>query len=149
MVSTILVVDDNTYIVDGLVAILKRKGYDTITAHSGEETLKKLGSLSPDLILLDISMEPMNGWETLGKIREDPVSSHIPVIIFSARKRLEEEMRDSTHAVDAVIAKPINTRLLLDAIEDLLKRRETEPENQINGKEILIKLGFDRHIHDS
>ena len=149
MIGTILVVDDNTYIVDGLVAILKKKGYDTVTANSGMETLKKLESLSPDLILLDISMEPMNGWETLGKIRENPASSKIPVIIFSARKRLEEEMKASTLEADAVIAKPINTRLLLEAIDGLLKRKQDETGNHFNGKEILIKLGFDRHIHDS
>lgn len=149
MVDTILVVDDNTYIVDGLVAILKKKGYDTATAHSGAETLRKLESMSPDLILLDISMEPMDGWETLGKIKENPVSSGIPVIIFSARKRLDEEVKDSTFTADAVIAKPINTRLLLEAIDGLLKRKREETLNPSNGKEILIKLGFDRHIHDS
>lgn len=149
MVSTILVVDDNTYIVDGLVAILKKKGYNTITAHSGDEALRRLEALLPDLILLDISMEPMNGWETLAKIRENFVSPRIPVIIFSARKGLEEEMKDKTFEVDAVIAKPINTRLLLDAIEGLLEKNMTEPGDQFNGREILIKLGFESHIHDS
>ncbi|KQC08296.1 MAG: hypothetical protein APR55_03075 [Methanolinea sp. SDB] len=149
MVSTILVVDDNTYIVDGLVAILKKKGYNTITAHSGDEALRRLETLSPDLILLDISMEPMNGWETLAKIRENFVSPRIPVIIFSARKGLEEEMKDKTFKVDAVIAKPINTRLLLDAIEGLLEKNMAEPGDQFNGREILIKLGFESHIHDS
>ena len=146
---TILVVDDNTYIVDGLVAILKKKGYNTITAHSGDEALRRLEALLPDLILLDISMEPMNGWEALAKIRENFVSPRIPVIIFSARKGLEEEMKDKTLEVDAVIAKPINTRLLLDAIEGLLEKNMTEPGDQFNGREILIKLGFESHIHDS
>ena len=146
---TILVVDDNTYIVDGLVAILKKKGYNTITAHSGDEALRRLEALLPDLILLDISMEPMNGWEALAKIRENFVSPRIPVIIFSARKGLEEEMKDKTLEVDAVIAKPINTRLLLDAIEGVLEKNMTEPGDQFNGREILIKLGFESHIHDS
>lgn len=149
MVSTILVVDDNTYIVDGLVAILKKKGYNTVTAHSGDEALRRLEALLPDLILLDISMEPMNGWETLAKIRENFVSQRIPVIIFSARKRLEEEMKDKTLEVDAIIAKPINTRLLLDVIESLLEKYATGQKNQSNGREILIKLGFESHIHDS
>ncbi|HUU76435.1 MAG TPA: response regulator [Methanoregulaceae archaeon] len=149
MIGTILVVDDNTYIVDGLVAILKKKGYHTMAAHSGEETLTQLKAGSPDLVLLDISMEPMDGWETLERIRKDPSSSLIPVIIFSARKKIVDEIRQTHLAVDAVIAKPINTGLLLNAIERVLQNKNEKKENITNKKEIMIKLGFDHHLHDS
>jgi CheY-like chemotaxis protein len=63
--DTILIVDDSQYIVDGLVALLKRKGFTTITANGGEQALSILTSTVPDLILLDILMEPVDGWETL------------------------------------------------------------------------------------
>jgi len=89
--TTVLIVDDSPYIVDGLVALLKRKGFSTVASHGGEEALTLLVSTRPDLILLDIMMEPMDGWETLGKIKADPATRDIPVLMFSAKKITPEE----------------------------------------------------------
>ena len=69
--NTILVVDDSPFIVDVFVTMLERGGYRTVAAYGGEECLEILKTVTPDLILLDIMMEPMDGWETLEKIKEN------------------------------------------------------------------------------
>jgi Response regulator containing CheY-like receiver, AAA-type ATPase, and DNA-binding domains len=69
MTAKILVIDDNPGIVEVFVTMLKRGGYTTYSAGSGAEGLDILLDLTPDLILLDIMMEPMDGWETLENIK--------------------------------------------------------------------------------
>ena len=69
---TILVVDDSPFIVDVFVTMLERGGYRTVAAYGGEECLEILKTVTPDLILLDIMMEPMDGWETLRRSRKIP-----------------------------------------------------------------------------
>jgi len=70
--TKILIVDDSPYIVDGLVALLKRKDYTPVAAHSGGEALTLLNTIRPDLILLDIMMEPMDGWRPLTRSNRIP-----------------------------------------------------------------------------
>ncbi|MCU0632065.1 MAG: response regulator [Methanolinea sp.] len=148
MDSTILLVDDNKFIVDGLKAILSKKGYHILVTYSGEEALDLMERTVPDLILLDISMEPIDGWETLERARRRPESAHIPVIIFSARKTLPEEARRKSLGVADVISKPINTGLLIDAIERTLKgnRPGTGKKIEPDLSEFHINIGFERHL---
>lgn len=147
MSSTILVVDDNRYIVDGLVAILTRRGYDTLAAGSGEEALTLLQKTIPDLILLDITMGPIDGWETLERVRRRPESAIIPVIVFSARKSLSDEASRSRLEVAEVIPKPINTAMLLAAIDRALKGGKTGfTKSEEKEAEFHINIGFDRHL---
>ena len=87
MDETILVVDDSPFIVEGLATILSRKGYTPVSSLGGDECLKILRTIIPDLILLDIMMEPMDGWETLEKIRENPVTKRDPGTLCSRQRR--------------------------------------------------------------
>jgi two-component system, OmpR family, response regulator len=121
--TTVLIVDDSPYIVDGLVALLKRKGFSTIASHGGEEALAALATSIPDLILLDIMMEPMDGWETLGKIKADPVTREIPVLMFSAKKITPEEAEEHCLSIEDFVSKPVNPAQLLDAINRIFERR--------------------------
>ena len=123
METTILIVDDSPYIVDGLVALLKRKGFAPIACHGGEEALATLGITQPDLILLDIMMEPMDGWETLEKIKANPVSRDIPVLMFSAKKITPEEAQEHCLNIEDFVSKPVNPAQLLDAIHRIFERR--------------------------
>jgi two-component system OmpR family response regulator len=119
----ILVVDDNAYIVEGLTEILKRKGYSPISCRGGEEALQLLRSTEVDVMLLDISMQPLDGWKTLERVRTDPSIADTPTIIFSARKFLENEAGNCQWHVDAVLSKPVNTGDLIDAIEHAIGRK--------------------------
>jgi two-component system, OmpR family, response regulator len=123
MDETILVVDDSTFIVDGLVAILKRKGFKPLPAHDGDECLSILKTVTPDLILLDIMMEPMDGWETLDHLKKNPATKDIPVLMFSAKKISFEEAQEHRMSIEDFVSKPVNPTQLMESIQRIFDRR--------------------------
>ena len=123
MDDTILIVDDSPYIVDGLVALLKRKGFKPIASHGGDEALSLLTTLTPDLVLLDIMMEPMDGWETLDRIKANPATQDVPVLMFSAKKITPEEADQHSLNIEDFVSKPVNPAQLLEAIQRIFARR--------------------------
>ena len=122
---TILVVDDSPFIVDVFVTMLERGGYRTVAAYGGEECLEILKTVTPDLILLDIMMEPMDGWETLEKIKENTVTKEIPVLMLTAKQLTPTEAQEYGIFIEDYVLKPITHRELYDAIEHVLSRRQT------------------------
>ena len=124
--TSVLVVDDSSFIVEGLVSILKKHSYRPLAAYSGEQCLKILKTEIPDIIILDILMEPMDGWETLARIRRDIRARHIPVLIFSAKKLSIEDAETYRISIDDFIAKPIVPATLLTAIDRVLHRHEAD-----------------------
>jgi len=108
MGNTILIVDDSPYIVDGLVALLKRRGFNPVATHGGDEALSVIGKVNPDLILLDIMMEPMDGWETLDRFKANPETSNIPVLMFSAKKITPEEAKEHSLNIEDFVSKPVD-----------------------------------------
>ncbi len=125
MADTILIVDDSTFIVDGLVAILKKKGYRTLASYSGDECLGVLKKETPDIIILDIMMEPMDGWETLERMKADPATREIPVLMFSAKKITPQEAETHRINIDDFVSKPVNPKQLIEAIARVLQRRNS------------------------
>jgi two-component system, OmpR family, response regulator len=123
MNNTIMIVDDSPYIVDGLVALLKRRGYQPVAAHGGDECLSLLGTTKPDLILLDIMMEPMDGWETLEKVKKNVGTRDIPVLMFSAKKITPSEAQEHSMSIDDFVSKPVNPAQLLESIDRIFERR--------------------------
>jgi DNA-binding response OmpR family regulator len=123
--DSILIVDDSPYIVDGLVALLKRKGFKPIAAHGGDEALSLLTTNKPDLILLDIMMEPMDGWETLERIKANPETCNLPVLMFSAKKISPEEAHEHRLNIEDFVSKPVNPAQLLDSIKRVFERRSS------------------------
>ena len=113
----------DSFIVDGLVAILKKK-YRPLAAYSGEEGLLILRKEIPSIIILDIMMEPMDGWETLYRIKENPATRHIPVLMFSVRKISGEEAEKHQISLDDFIQKPISPQKIIESIEKVLARRD-------------------------
>jgi two-component system OmpR family response regulator len=124
MNNIIMIVDDSPYIVDGLVALLKRRGYQPVPAHGGDECLSLLQTTRPDLILLDIMMEPMDGWETLESVKKNPVTKDIPVLMFSAKKITPSEAEEHSMSIDDFVSKPVNPMQLLESIEQVFERRK-------------------------
>lgn len=123
MGNTILIVDDSPYIVDGLAALLKRRGFSPLATHGGEEALALLKTTKPDLILLDIMMEPMDGWETLDRIKADPATRDLPVLMFSAKKITPDEAKEHAINIEDFVTKPVNPTQLLEAIQRVFTRR--------------------------
>ncbi|MDD1685451.1 response regulator [Methanoregula sp.] len=132
MEDTILIVDDSPYIVDGLVALLKRKGFNPLATHGGDEALALLATVKPDLILLDIMMEPMDGWETLDRLKANPETKDLPVLMFSAKKITPEEAQQHCLNIEDFVSKPVNPTQLLEAIKQIFaRRRDVKAESQV------------------
>ncbi|MDI9633681.1 MAG: response regulator [Methanolinea sp.] len=120
---TVMVIDDSPFIVDIFVTMLQRGGYRTVAAYGGQEALDLLQTVKPDLILLDIMMEPMDGWETLMRIKNDPNLKDIPVMMLTAKQLTPSEAQEYGIYIEDYIMKPITHRELYDAIESQLERR--------------------------
>ena len=120
---TIMVVDDSTFIVDVFVTMLERGGYKTLSAYGGQECLDLLRTERPDLILLDIMMEPMDGRETLERIKTNPETKDIPVMMLTAKQLAPDEAQEYAIYVEDYVLKPITHRELYDVIEYILNRR--------------------------
>jgi two-component system, OmpR family, response regulator len=121
--DTILIVDDSSFIVEGLISFLKKQ-YRPIAAYGGAECLQILTRETPSVIILDIMMEPMDGWETLARIKENPATRHIPVLMFSAKKISPEEAEEHRIRIDDYITKPVSPKKIIEAIEKVLTRRD-------------------------
>lgn len=120
---TIMVVDDSAFIVDVFVTMLERGGYKTIATYGGQECLDVLKMERPDLILLDIMMEPMDGRETLERIKTNPDTKEIPVMMLTAKQLTPDEAQEYAIYVEDYVLKPITHRELYDVIEHILNRR--------------------------
>lgn len=120
---TILIVDDSEYLVELFTKMLQRSGYQTIFAYSGEECLSVLEKTRPDLILLDIMMEGIDGWETLIKIKENPGTGDIPVMMETAKQLTPEEAENYYFHIEGYIMKPVTQKMLHEAIQHVFDRR--------------------------
>jgi len=122
----ILVVDDEIYIVHILEFSLTMEGYDVITAADGEEALRRVEEDEPDLVVLDIMMPRMDGYEVCRRLREDPATRNLPVILLSAKGRPMDRDLGLDAGADDYIVKPFSPRRLLEKIRELMDRSPME-----------------------
>jgi two-component system OmpR family response regulator len=104
---TVLVVDDDPAIREIFTVYLELRGYEAIAVSGGAECLELLTTRTPDLILLDMMMEPMDGWETLRAIRNHPASGQIPVMIVTGKHPVPEDIVRNGGMIDGYIVKPV------------------------------------------
>jgi len=118
----VLVVDDMPDVRDVLAEYLEHHRYQVATAEDGLEALDKAFELGPDLILMDLSMPKLDGWEATRRLKRDPRTRHIPVIAFTGHvlKAYLEQARDA--GCDAVMTKPMHPRELEAEVRKLLGR---------------------------
>jgi CheY-like chemotaxis protein len=119
----IVIIEDDPDMIELLSLILRRGGFEPIPALGGEAGLRLLKETSPDLILLDLMMEDISGWTVLETIKTDELLRKIPVLIVSARHRLEDPAKATAHAdhFEGYVMKPFMVRDLLDQIEEVLE----------------------------
>jgi PAS domain S-box-containing protein len=120
----ILVVDDISQNNDLLEAYLVPQGYEIIKAVSGEEALEKLAGNQIDLILLDVMMPGMDGFEVTRRIRQDKKTKLMPIILVTALKETEDRIKGIQAGCDDYISKPFDKRELLARVQSLLKVKE-------------------------
>lgn len=121
----VMVVDDNPEILDFLSKILSEE-YFVISASSGEEALLILEKNNIDLIISDVMMEEMDGFELCGKIKTDINISHVPVILLTAKTDTESKIKGLESGADAYIEKPFSPFHLKAQLRNLLKKREKQ-----------------------
>ncbi len=120
----ILLVDDNPTNVELLQAYLKPHGYEFEKAFDGEEALLKIEESPPDLVLLDLMMPRLSGYEVCHKIKSDKKTQLIPVIVITALKELSDKIKAIEMGADDFLMKPFNKVELLTRVKSLLKLKD-------------------------
>jgi DNA-binding response OmpR family regulator len=113
----VLVVDDEQDVLDVLRLVLGKKGFEVVTAASGMDGLARAQSAPPDLILLDIMMHQMDGWEVLKLLKLDERTRDVPVVIVSARVEPKDKIRGLQEGAVDYVTKPFAVRELLAKID--------------------------------
>jgi two-component system, OmpR family, alkaline phosphatase synthesis response regulator PhoP len=132
----ILVVDDEKDIVDLLKYNLEReKEFEVITALNGKEAIEQATENKPDLMLLDIMMPEINGFEVCKKLKNSPITSNIPVIFLTAKENEIDEIIGLELGADDYIQKPISPRKVIARIKSVFRRVYSEGEKTIKTDE--------------
>ena len=129
--AKILVVDDEASIVTMLAYNLKKEGYEVVTAEDGEVALEKFESENPDLLLLDIMMPKMDGYEVCRKIRE---KSNVPIIMLTARADEVDKVVGLEMGADDYVTKPFGNRELIARVKANLRRSDSTPVSNDDNK---------------
>ena len=126
--NKVLIADDNLTNVELLEAYLSDTDCQIAVAADGQETLEKVAEFQPDLILLDIMMPKLSGFEVCKKIKKDPATKHVMVLMVTALNELGDIERAVSCGCDDFLSKPINKLELLKRVENMLKLRQVTDE---------------------
>ncbi len=123
----ILVIDDEPYILRSLSYLLTREGYTVETATNGEDGLKRVRSLQPPLVFLDIMMPNMNGYEVCEQVKADPSLAGTYVIMLSAKGQQIDRERGLLGGADEYMTKPFSPRDVAQRVRTILADRASRP----------------------
>ncbi|MCX7598503.1 MAG: response regulator [Armatimonadetes bacterium] len=126
----ILVVDDQKHIVRLVQITLEKAGYEVVTAYDGIEALEAVEKDPPDLIVLDVMMPRMDGFEVLQRLQADPRFQRIPVVMLTAKAQDADIWRGWASGVSSYLVKPFNPRELLTFVQRILQSLEEPPPDQ-------------------
>jgi two-component system phosphate regulon response regulator PhoB len=132
--KTVLVVDDEKDLVELVGYNLQRSGYHVITASSGTEALDLARTHKPDLLLLDLMLPGLEGTEVARRLKADPATSSIPIVMLTAKGEETDVVVGLTLGADDYVAKPFSMKILLARLNNVLRRTETAvsvPDNTI------------------
>ncbi len=118
--SKILLVEDNEMNRDMLSRRLERKGFEVVMAVDGLAGVEMASSSNPDIILMDLSLPEIDGWEATRRIKADPATQNIPVIALTAHAMAGDEKKALDAGCDDYDTKPVNLKRLLEKIESFL-----------------------------
>lgn len=136
MSARILVVDDTPANVKLLVDLLAARGYQPVAAGSGEEALVRIGVQPPDLVLLDIMMPGLSGYDVCRRIRADPATALLPVVLCTSLDPKQERINGIEAGADDFIAKPINQAELFARVKSLLRIKALQDEVKVQAAQL-------------
>jgi DNA-binding response OmpR family regulator len=137
--ASVLVIDDDADIRGLLRELLERAGYEVAEGSNGRDGLRKLYATSPDLVLLDVSMPEIDGWQTLERIRD---VSDVPVVMLTARAAELERVRGLKAGADDYVTKPFGRQELLARVEAHLRRAGERAERPGTYADGLLTIDF-------
>jgi DNA-binding response OmpR family regulator len=120
MAVQILIIDDEPNIVLSLEFLMKREGFEVAVAGDGEAALRAMAERRPDVVILDVMMPRLNGFEVCRRIRAEPALAGVRVLMLSAKGRETEVKKGLELGADAYVTKPFSTRDLVAQIRDML-----------------------------
>ena len=123
MTHKILIADDEPNIVISLEFLMKKEGFEVAVAGDGEETMEKVRTFNPDLLLLDIMMPKKSGYEVCEALRSDPSRGGLLIVMLTAKGRDTEVAKGLAIGADAYVTKPFSTKELIVQIKSLLAAR--------------------------
>jgi CheY-like chemotaxis protein len=122
----VLVVDDDDVIRQLITVNLELEGFDVVTATDGQDALEKVKTAQPHVVTLDVMMPRIDGWEAAARLRQDPETAHIKVVLLSARAQEADIQRGEKIGVDAYLTKPFDPDELIDIVRRLFESADTE-----------------------
>jgi CheY-like chemotaxis protein len=131
MAKRILVVDDDSDALALISLTLRRRGYDVATAPGGAEALEKIAQELPDLLLLDVMMPFMDGYEVYSHLRADPRTASLPVILLTAKAQIADRIEGIRKGVNDYITKPVHPDELVMRIHDVLEQHAAKMQTQV------------------
>lgn len=129
---TILIVDDSTDLTDFLKKSLEEYFKRVVVASNGVEALQLIKSHAPDIIVSDVMMPKMNGYELCKNIKEDITISHIPIILLTARNDKQSQLSGYKNGADAYLTKPFEIEMLMEIVRNRLRNRESTKKRYLN-----------------
>jgi two-component system response regulator VicR len=145
MKAKILVVDDETRIVDIVTYNLRKEGYEVLAAHDGTTGLRLALNENPDLVLLDIMMPRMDGYEVCKRIRE---VSQVPIIMLTARADETDKVLSFDLGADDYVTKPFGMRELMKRVMANLRRWGTEVRKEVGKQLVFGELVVDLDLYE-
>lgn len=136
--NKILVVDDVPVNVQLLTTYLTSVGYEVVTARDGQEALDQVAATLPDLILLDVMMPKLNGFEVCERLKSDPITRIIPVIMVTALNEIEDKIKATESGADDFVSKPFNKLELLTRVKSLLRIKQLHDELSAKVRELEL-----------
>lgn len=127
---TLLVVDDEPEINNLVARIFEKRGYRVVAALDGAEALRRVGAEPPDLIMLDLNLPKIDGWEVCRRLKSDPATKQIPIIMMTAaHANIDDAQIGLGLGADEYVAKPFVRAVLLYNVERLLGRPSPVPDD--------------------
>ncbi|MDP9225456.1 MAG: response regulator [Actinomycetota bacterium] len=122
----VLVVDDDDVIRQLISVNLELDGFDVFTATDGQDCLETVGDVQPTVITLDVMMPRLDGWETAARLRADPATAHVKLLLVTAKAQDSDLRRGDRIGVDAYLTKPFDPDELISMVRRLMEAAATE-----------------------
>lgn len=119
MATRVLIAEDEPHIVESLSFVLQREGFSVVSVLDGEAALRHLRSDPPDLVILDLMLPRMNGFEVLKAVKSDPALQSVPVLILTAKGQAQDRRMAEEIGVDSFMTKPFSNRDIVAQVHRL------------------------------